>query len=467
MTMPLWTAAEIYAALNVNIPEDLKITGISIDTRTLKPSDMFFAIQGVSQDGHDYVRKAFEQGASVAVVQQERADEFSACGEVLGVPDVLKSLIRLGEFARKRTDAQIFAVTGSVGKTSTKEMLREVFSRQGKTHASVASYNNHWGVPLTLARMPRDTEFGIFEIGMNHPEEIRPLVRMVRPHYAIVTTVAPVHLEFFTSVNEIADAKAEIFSGLESGGVAILNRDSIWFDRLRIHALAQYADRVISFGENRNADIRALSIVETVDGNTITVSLFGREVTYRVSIPGRHMALNSLSVLAGVHAAGGDIEQACETLASLMAPKGRGERFALKIHDGIFTLIDESYNANPASMRAALLALGKVPICKGNRRIAVLGPMRELGKTGPQLHKELLDSVQEAGIDQVFLAGDLMENLFQALPKSKKTVWVEHSADLVEPLMAALAPGDVVMVKGSLSTQMGLIVKALQKYCAS
>lgn len=467
MTLPLWTGAEISRALDIAVPENLNISGISIDSRTLEPGDLFFAVQGVSQDGHAYIQKAFEAGAAAAVIHHERISEFADYGTLIAVDDVLEALIRLGQFARKRSaDAYIIAVTGSVGKTSTKEMLKKVFTAQGVTHASVASYNNHWGVPLTLARMPRDTEYGIFEIGMNHPGEIRPLVQMVRPHMAIITSVEPVHLEFFTSVNEIADAKAEIFSGMEAGGIAILNRDNPWFERLKIHALAQKADRVISFGEHEEADIRAERIVEETDGNDVTIRIFGQEMMYHLGIPGHHMALNSLAVLAAIRPAGGDILKAADSLGNMQAPKGRGERFTLKIHNGSFTLIDESYNANPASMRAALRALSKAPVSVGNRRIAVLGPMRELGQAGPQLHKDLLSVIEDVHIDQVFLAGDLMEELYHALPRSRKALWVEHSADLVEPLIAALAPGDVVMVKGSLSTQMGLVVKGLKEACS-
>ncbi len=302
----------------------------------------------------------------------------------------------------------IVAITGSVGKTGTKEAMRLAFARQGRVHASVASYNNHWGVPLTLARTPRDTRFGIFEIGMNHAGEILPLTAMVRPHVAIVTTIEPVHIEFFPSIWGIADAKGEIFSGLEPGGVAIVPRDSFAFERLKAHALASSAGRVITFGEHEAADVRAVRIIAKADGSIVDAVAFGRPITYRIGTPGRHIALNSLSVLAAAHAVGADLGAAAQALADLRPPVGRGERTLLSVGGGGVLLIDESYNANPASMRAALANLGAAEPAHGARRIAVLGDMRELGEAGPGLHVGLTEAVRDNNVDLVFAAGSLM-----------------------------------------------------------
>jgi UDP-N-acetylmuramoyl-tripeptide--D-alanyl-D-alanine ligase len=464
VTTPLWTAEELRRTLGADVPPGLSATGVSFDTRTLQAGDLFFAIKGISMDGHRFVARALEQGAAAAVIEAGREGEFAGAGPLIAVSDVLEALNRLGLAARERSGAKIIAVTGSVGKTSTKEMLRAVLSRHGKTHYSEASYNNHWGVPLSLARMPRDCAYGVFEIGMNHMGEIRPLVKMVRPHYALVTHIGPVHLEFFASVEEIADAKAEIFAGLEPGGVAVLSWDSPYFERLKAHALAGGASRIVSFGEIPGADIRAVGIRETPDGSVISAEVFGAPIVYQCSVPGRHMAMNSLAVLAAAREMGIPPAETAEALAHVSAAKGRGERWRLAVGDGAFTLIDESYNANPESVRAALTALGRTPVSGSGRRIAALGPMRELGPGGPALHAELAQTLAELAVDSVYLAGDLMQSLYKVLPEHQKTLWVEQSADLIQPLLNILHPGDVLMVKGSLSTRMGLIVKALKEH---
>ncbi|TXN45098.1 UDP-N-acetylmuramoylalanyl-D-glutamyl-2, 6-diaminopimelate--D-alanyl-D-alanine ligase, partial [Methylobacterium sp. WL18] len=300
-----------------------------------------------------------------AVVSEARAEDLAAHGPVLAVPDsgadpVLTAMTRLGEAARARTDAQIVAVTGSVGKTGTKEALRHVLAGQGDTHASAASYNNHWGVPLTLARMPRTTRYGVFEIGMNHPAEIVPLTAQVRPDIALITTVEPVHVEHFASVSAIADAKGEIFSGVEPGGVAIINRDSAHYDRLVAHASASRAGRIVSFGEHPEADVRAQKIVLRPDLSVVDAVVMGQPVTYKLGTAGRHAALNSLGVMAVVHALGADLAEAALALAGLSPPVGRGERTALEIDGGTAYLVDESYNANPASVRAAIATLAGI-----------------------------------------------------------------------------------------------------------
>ncbi|TXM88099.1 Mur ligase family protein, partial [Methylobacterium sp. WL116] len=317
---PLWTAAELEAATGGTLQgERGAVTGAALDTRTLQPGDLFFAIRGEARDGHDFVRAALDKGAGAAVVAADRAASFD--GPVLAVPGegpdpVLDAMTRLGRAARARTAAQVVAVTGSVGKTGTKEALRHVLSAQGQTHASVASYNNHWGVPLTLARMPAESRFGVFEIGMNHPREIVPLVAQVRPEVALVTTVEPVHIEHFASLSAIADAKGEIFSGLAPGGVAVLNRDNPSFARLHAHALASSAGRIVTFGEHEEADVRARRIVLRPDLSVVDAVVMGQPVTYQLGTPGRHTAMNSLGVMAVIHSLGADLARAALSLAA-------------------------------------------------------------------------------------------------------------------------------------------------------
>jgi UDP-N-acetylmuramoyl-tripeptide--D-alanyl-D-alanine ligase len=376
---------------------------------------------------------------------------------------VLEAMRRLGLAARARVRAKIVAITGSVGKTGTKEAMRIAFSRQGATHASVASYNNHWGVPLTLARMPRDTAFGVFEIGMNHPGEILPLTALVRPQVAVITTVEPVHIEFFRSIWAIADAKGEIFSGLEPGGTAVINRDNAYFERMRAHAYASPAGRVLTFGEHPDADIRADRIVTKPDASMVEARVLGRPITYRVGTPGRHVAMNSLSVLAAAIALGADLGETASALSEVTAPVGRGERTTLGRGSGGFTLIDESYNANPASMRAAFATLAAFEVPPGGRRIAVLGDMKELGNDGPELHRNLAAAIEANRIDAVFAAGPLMTHLVDALPAGRVEAHAANSAELAPVICDAVRPGDAVMVKGSLSTNMALIVKALKE----
>ncbi len=463
MTASLWTAAEITTATNGTcFGKGDALTGVSIDTRTLQPGDLFVALAGDARDGHDFVRDALAKGAGGALVSTARAQELKDAGRLFAVPgDVLSGMRDLAKAARTRARGPVIAVTGSVGKTGTKEALRHVLSRQAPTHASVASYNNHWGVPLTLCRAPRDAFYGVYEIGMNHAGEIVPLTELVRPDIAVITTIAPVHLEFFRSLADIADAKAEIFEGIIPGGTAILPYDSPLFERLKLHALGSRAGRILSFGEGAGADIRAEAIAVTSEYSDVTVSVLGRKLAYRIGSPGRHTALNSLAVLATVFAAGGDVDAAAMSLIDLTPPAGRGERLVLGSEKVPLLLIDESYNANPASMRAALANLAMVKP-KG-RRIAVLGAMGELGPTGPQLHAELTDAIRAAHVDLVFAVGPLMKNLVEALPPAMIAAYSESSQGLLDAVEATVREGDAVMVKGSLSTRMGLVVTALKQ----
>ena len=458
----LWSVADLVEATGGDLRGDAagSFGGVSIDSRTLEPGDIFFAIRGDQHDGHRFVAPALEEEAGIAVVSAPD-EAMQAAGPVLVVEDTLKALERLGVAARARFGGRAVAITGSVGKTGTKEALRLCLEDQGKAHASQASYNNHWGVPLTLARLPRDADYGVFEVGMNHPGEILPLTAMIRPHVAVVTTVQPVHLSFFDSVEAIADAKAEIFSGLEAGGTAILNRDNPHFDRLREAAERNGAGAIIGFGEDERADCRLVDAVLRGDGSTVSASIMGMEVTYKVGAPGRHLVLNSLGVLAAVHAAGADVALAALTLANMTAPKGRGARLTLAVPGGDATLIDESYNANPASMRAALALLGMSDPGVGGRRIAVLGDMLELGEEAPRLHADLASAVDDANADIVYACGPGMAHLWDALTETRRGVYAEASDGLEPALLDEVGAGDVVMIKGSLGSRMGPLVEAL------
>ena len=463
MTAPLWTPHDLVAATGGRLVGDMgPASGVSIDTRTLEAGDLFFAIKGDVRDGHGFVRQALAKGAAVAVVAQERAAEFEGAGTLLVVPDVLAAMAALGIAARARSSARIVAVTGSVGKTGTKEALRLAFERLGPTHASVASYNNHWGVPLTLARMPAEAAYGVFEIGMNHAGEIAPLTRMVRPHVAIITTVEPVHIEFFPSIAAIADAKGEIFAGIEPGGVAVLNRDNPQFERVRAHALASRAGSILTFGEHAEADVRAERIVLHADGSAVEARVLGQPVMYRLGAPGRHVVMNSLSVLAAIKAVGGDLALGALALSEVSAPAGRGERISLEMGDGAFVLVDEAFNANPASMRAALANLAAAKPGPRGRRVAVLGDMLELGRNGPALHRELAEAVTASGADLVFAAGPLMQNLVEVLPPDRRGGYAATAAELEDTVLGSVRAGDVVMVKGSKGILVSRIVKALK-----
>ncbi|GJE26335.1 UDP-N-acetylmuramoylalanyl-D-glutamyl-2,6-diaminopimelate--D-alanyl-D-alanine ligase [Methylobacterium organophilum] len=465
---PLWTPAALAAATGGRLLGEARpVTGASIDTRSLQPGDLFFAIRGEARDGHDFVRDALAKGAGAAVVAETRAEEFAGAGPVLAVPGqgedpVLDAMRALGRAARARSRAGIVAVTGSVGKTGTKEALRHVLSAQGETHASIASYNNHWGVPLTLARMPESARYGVFEIGMNHAAEIVPLSAQVRPQVALITTVEPVHIEHFPSLSAIADAKGEIFSGIEPGGVAVINRDNPNYERLLAHARASRAGRVVSFGEHAEADVRAYRILTRPDVSVVDATVMGVPLAYQLGTPGRHVAMNSLGVLAVVHALGADLARAALSLAGLKPPVGRGERTALLIGEGEAYLVDESYNANPASMRAAMATLAGIDTPGKGRRIAVLGDMLELGAAAEAHHRELAEAVKANGIDLVFTAGGMMRHLFEALPVARRGLHAPTSAELTDAVVAALRPGDAVMVKGSNSIRMGRIVEAVK-----
>ena len=461
MSDPLWTFEKALAATAGQAEGDDRpeLTSVSIDSRTLEPGALFAAIRGDKFDGHDYVGQAFEAGAAAALVAQDAKLDVS--GALIRVPDTLDALNRLGAAARARSEARIIAVTGSAGKTGTKEALRLALGASGRVHVSEKSYNNHWGVPLSLANFARADDFGVFEAGMNHAGEITPLTRLIRPHIAIITTVAPVHLEFFGTVEKIAEAKAEIFAGLEPGGVAILNRDEPHFAFLNSCARKAGAERVITFGAHKSADVRLMESRTVGDASEVGAQIGGEHISYRIGAPGRHLVMNSLAVLAALEAVGADLQAGAQALGGYRAQTGRGARTQFALGDGRVTLIDESYNANPASMRAALAALAETPRAELPRRIAVLGDMLELGETSCQLHAELAQPVDAAGVDVVFACGPHMRALYDTLPETRRGAYAINSVGLEAALLETVRAGDVVMVKGSLGSRMGLVVEAL------
>jgi UDP-N-acetylmuramoyl-tripeptide--D-alanyl-D-alanine ligase len=462
----LWTIDDMAGALGARragaLPET--ITGISIDSRTIKAGEAFFAIKGDAHDGHDFVAAALQAGAGVAVVSNRKRAGVAADAPLLVTRDVLAALRKLARAARARSPARVIAVTGSVGKTSTKEALSLALSRDGETHASVASFNNHWGVPLSLACLPATAHYAVFEIGMNHAGEITPLTKLVRPHVAVVTTVEPVHLAHFASVEAIAAAKAEIFAGVEPDGAAVLNRDNPHFARLARRAKRTGIERVVSFGEHEAADARLIKCVVQPESSTVEADILGTRVAYKVGAPGRHLVHNSLAVLAAVSVVGADLALASLALAELRPATGRGTRLKLALHGGEALVIDESYNANPTSMRAALALLAQAPLGRHGRRIAVLGDMLELGPKAAELHRDLADVITDIGIDLVFCAGPLMQALWQSLPSERRGGYAENAAALEPAVVAAVHAGDAVMVKGSAGSKMAPIVKALVRH---
>ena len=461
----LWTVDAMIAAMGAEKSGALPaaIGGISIDSRTLANGDAFFAIQGENRDGHEFVEAALKAGAGLAVIARAQAPRFAALAPLLIVDDVLEGLRALAAAARARMRGKVIAVTGSVGKTGSKEALRLALSADGATHVSAASYNNHWGVPLSLARCPTQVKYAVFEIGMNHAGEITPLTKLVRPHVAIVTAIEPVHLEYFGSLEKIAAAKAEIFLGVEPGGAAVLNRDNAQYARLRRAAKAAGVERIVTFGEHARAEARLKRCALQADGSTVQARILGQDVTYKLGAPGRHLVLNSLAVLAACVLAGADLALAALALAAFKPATGRGARATLKLPGGSALLIDESYNANPASMAAAIALLGQAPVGAQGRRIAVLGDMLELGAQGPDLHRGLSAAIAAAKVDLVFCSGPLMRNLWEALPSAARGGYAESAAALEPTVLGAIGAGDAVMVKGSLGSRMGPIVKALER----
>lgn len=449
----LWTSDEIAAATGGTSSAAFDVTGVTFDSREAGTGDLFLALKGETTDGHRFLDQAFAQGAAGAVVS-----EATAHPQVL-VGDTTAALDALGVASRGRMQGKVIGVTGSVGKTGTKEALFAALDRMdpGCAHRSVKSYNNHTGVPLSLARMPREARFGVFEMGMNHAGELAQLTRLVRPHVAMVTTIAPAHMGFFASEEAIADAKGEIFQGLEPGGTAIVPFDSPHRDRL-IAAATPHAGKVVTFGIGEGADYRAVETMRTRTGGTFVTARFGlRELSFTIAQPGAHWVSNAMGILAAVDAAGGDLEMAGLALAEMGGLAGRGARFMAELPGGEALVIDESYNANPASMRATLAVLANEP----GRKIAVLGEMRELGDHSDAFHAELAEPIAAAGVGYAILVGEAMGALANALEGKVDFVHVPDAATARERLHAVLAPGDAVLVKGSNGVRLSTVVAAL------
>ncbi|GGG16445.1 UDP-N-acetylmuramoyl-tripeptide--D-alanyl-D-alanine ligase [Caldovatus sediminis] len=456
MTGPLWTADELRAATGGTLAGEAAAGGVSIDSRQIRPGELFVALRD-ARDGHDFVADALARGAACAMVDREPPG-VAPGAPLLRVADTLAGLAALGAAGRARSGARVVAVTGSVGKTTTKEMLRHALSACGATHAAEASHNNHWGVPLTLARLPREAAFAVVEIGMNHRGEIAPLARLARPHAAVITAVAPAHIGHLGSLEAIADEKADILAGLEPGGSAILPRDTPLFLRLAA-AAARCGARVVGFGESPEAEARLLSYAGTAEAGRAELDLHGRRLRLDLAAPGQHMAMNALAALAACAALGADPGLAAAALSGFGAVAGRGMRLTLHLAGGTALLLDDSYNASTASIRAGLAVLAAQP---ARRRIAVLGDMRELGAYGPALHAELAPDAAAAA-DLVFCCGPLMRHLYDALPAERRGGHQPDSERLAPVVRDALRPGDAVLVKGSLGSRMKVVVEALTR----
>ena len=457
----LWKAKEAALATNGRASGDWQASGVSIDSRSVAAGDLFIALKGPTFDGHDYVADALDKGAAAAMVSNI-PDGLAEDASLLVVGDTLEALSALGQAARTRSQARFVGVTGSCGKTGTKEALKACLSAQGLTAASVASFNNHWGVPLSLARMATDAAYGVFEVGMNHAGEISALTAVLRPHVAVITTIEPVHLEHFESIEGIADAKAEIFESMGGDGTAVLNRDNPHFERLAARAKEQGVGRIIGFGSHKEAKLRLESCELLERGSKVEATVFGRSLKFSIGLPGQHTVMNCLGVLGAVAAVGADVDLAAAELAGLEPVKGRGARQNISLPGGSFELIDDSYNANPSSVRAAIAVLGGTAPQNGGRRIAVLGDMLELGDEAEMLHAGLAAPLQEAGVDIAFTCGSLMAALTEALPPALRGGHASDSQAVVPLVLEALRPGDVVLVKGSLGSRMAVVVEALQ-----
>ncbi len=462
----LWSAKEAAIATDGLTTGSWAATGVSIDSRTVKAGDLFIALTGENGDGHSYVADAIKKGAVGAIVS--RHVDGVPEDKILIVTDTFKALQALGHASRARTGSKIIAVTGSVGKTGTKEMLAAAFGAQGQTYASIKSYNNHWGVPYSLSSMHAGSDFGIFEVGMNHAGEITPLSEMIAPDIAIITTVEAVHVANFPNGEEgIADAKGEIFDGMKEGATVILNADNQWFKRLSDKAKAKGLC-VITFGENASADAKLTNFLFAANGSRVEADIAGEKISFTMQSTGKHFAMNALSVLAAIKVAGGNISKATKAIGKVEPPAGRGKREYLDIGDknNPVILIDESYNASPVAMKAAFRVLAMVDPGRGGRRIAVLGDMYEQGADGARIHRDLVVPLEAAGVHLVYTSGPLMKNLYDALPQDKRGAHIDDTKELAKIVPDVLVPGDVVMVKGSRGggekPRMQLVVEALR-----
>lgn len=456
MTSGLWTSEDARDATGGKLINSWIAGGVSIDSRTLGSGDLFVAITGPNFNGHDFIPAAIAGGCSAVLAAKKPESDIPG----LVVKDTIRGLSDLAVFARSRSVARVIAVTGSAGKTGTKEALKLLLSESGLTHVSDLSYNNFIGVSLSLARLPPEANYAVFEVGMNSPGEIIPLSKMIRPHVAVITTVEAAHLESFDSVKSIARAKSEIFDSLEPGGHAVLNCDNEYFDLISSLAKQSGAE-IVKFGERSDADARLMKCVLQNDCSTVTADICGTQITYKVGIPGRHWVQNSLAILAAANTVGVDLDRASLALNHIRPGPGRGEQTSVVTLNGTFDLIDESYNANPASMCAALKTLNLTTILREGRRIAVLGDMLELGSDSEKLHKDLATLLEVKNLDLVFTVGNFSKSLHDSLPIHLRGGHSENSDKAASLLVKTVQPGDVVLIKGSNAIGMSKIKKAL------
>lgn len=457
----LWTAKDAERATSGTTDGDWMASGVSIDTRAIEPGDLFTAIRGPNHDGHDHVADALAKGAAAAMVER-RFEGLPQSEGLLRVADTEQGLRDLAAAARARTNAKICAVTGSVGKTGTKELLSAALGAHGKVTATQGNLNNHYGLPLSLARMPADSDFGVFEMGMNHAGEITPLSKLAKPHVAMITSIAPVHIEYFDNLESIANAKAEIFDGLEPGGTVILNRDTPFFDLLADKAKAAGAGMVWGFGVHSFANARLLAYEPDIDGAHVEATIGSSHIKYRLAMRGKHWALNSMAVLVAAQAMGVDLEVAAAALNNVTPPKGRGLIIPVHVEGGTFNIIDETYNASPIAVRAAFDVLAGTKPGRGGRRIVVLGDMLELGDETENAHLSLVDDIVAHDFDMVFVCGQYMADVLDALPEDMQGARACTSSKLIEKLTPHIRAGDLVLVKGSAGSHMGIIVDALR-----
>ena len=466
MADTLWSAHQAEAATSGSSTAPWLATGVSLDSRSLLRGDLFIAIKGPNHDGHAFLAAAFRNGAAAAMIDRpEAVPDRRAEWPVLRVKDTGTGLQALAAAARKRSHARVVAITGSVGKTSTKEALALALAAYGRASASVGNLNNAWGLPLSLARLPHDADYAVLEIGMNQPGEIAPLSRLARPHVALITSIGAAHLEAFDSITAIAEEKADICAGLTSGGIAILPRDSDQFSVLDARARAQGAT-VVSFGRHREADGRLLSWQAGDDGAELDALILDRDVKVSLPVTNDHWAANILAVMTAVTALGLDPAPAARALGGLRPLPGRGERFSAPVRGGAITIVDDAYNANPDSMRAALRAIGAMTPGGNGRRVAVLGDMLELGPTEASLHRALASDVTAAGVDLVFTIGPLAGVLYAALPKHLQALAVTSADALPKALDQLLQPGDIVLIKGSKASRASIVVDHFRRLAA-
>ncbi len=461
MKNTLWHGEDVVLCTRGDGATDWVASGVSIDSRTVQAGDLFVALKGPAHDAHNHVAAALKAGAVAAIVSH-LPPHLPPNARLVRVSDTFIALQDLGRRARARAQGKILAVTGSVGKTGSKEQLRHMLAACGTVAASQGSFNNHWGVPLSLALLPEQADYGVFELGMNHAGEMKDLSRQVQPHVALITNIEAVHLEFFAIVAAIAEAKAEIFLGMNAAGTAVLNRDNPHYARLLGHARTQGIQNILSFGTTAGADAQLLDYQAEAEGSVVRAQFFGKPLNFRIGAAGLHYAMNALGTLLTSQAAGADLTTCAATLASFAPPSGRGARQTLPLpQGGHVTIIDESYNASPVATRAAILTLGQT--ATSGRRIAVLGDMRELGATAPQLHAELATPLTEAKIDLLFCCGHIIEGLYAAVPAAMRGHYAPDSRSLAPKVVAQLRDGDIVLVKGSKSVHMEYVIIALKE----